>query len=31
MVQAKGWRDTSGEQTNSKGTQAGNGDACDSN
>ncbi len=26
----KGWRDMSGEQTNSKGTQAGNGDACDS-
>ncbi len=27
----KGRRDTSGEQTNSKGTQVGNGDACDSN
>ncbi len=31
MVQAKGRRDTSGKQTNSKGMQAGNGDACDSN
>jgi hypothetical protein len=30
MVQAKGRRDTSGEQTNSKGTQAGNEDACNS-
>ncbi len=30
MVQAKRWRDTSGERTNSKGMQAGNGDACDS-
>ncbi len=30
MVQAKGRRDMSGEQTNSKGMQAGNGDACNS-
>jgi hypothetical protein len=29
MVQVKGRRDTSGERMNSKGTQAGNGDACD--
>ncbi len=30
MAARKGRRDTSGEQTNSKGRQAGNGDACDS-
>ncbi len=30
MMQAKGRRDTSGERTNSKGMQAGNGDTCDS-
>jgi hypothetical protein len=30
MVQAKGRRDMSGERTNSKGMQAGNGDACNS-